>query len=247
MDITTNPTSQPIERFQAAITALRAEHGRGGLDSARRREAALIEGLKAYAGLYGRDLFGIYAIDANGELCFQVRHPTKREPTCGAFGLPIGTDLGRIETRCGSSPMRYPFPAESGWTRLNHFAAERLLELVADDFATGRRHAMDKLAHAIEELGGNLRPGWEIEVTTGAVVSNLRMRHSTLDEEGKIRDAEVPVRVTPGTIEIASKAHRVADLDEDSLQAALLHALAHEGWEPPAVAPTPAATKGPSA
>lgn len=246
MNITTT-TEEPMQRFEAAINALQAEHGKGGLDSARRREAALIDGLKAYAALYGKTLFGIYAIDSNGELAFNVRSLTLREPNCGAYGLAIATDLGRIETRCGSSPMQYPFPAESGWTRLNHFAAERLLMLVADDFATGRRHAMDTLAHAIEDLGGNLRPGWEVEVATGAVMSNLRMRHSTLDEEGKIRDAVIPVRVTASTIEIAGQAHRIADLHDDDLQAALLHALAHEGWEPPAPQVATNAVKGPSA
>lgn len=148
-----------------AVARVDAEKGVGGLQSGRRREAALLDGLEAWAALNGRAIaFGYRAIDANGEFCFQIanQHGALGRTKFEGWGVGMAADLGRVPTRCGQTAGQTNVLPENSWTRLNHFDAERLLRLVAADLALGRREAMS-LVHAVAAEMGAFVHGWRVQ------------------------------------------------------------------------------------
>lgn len=102
-------------------------------DDARRRENALADGLRKLAAANGIQFREPLSIDGNGEFHLAVSNETaqdsKHDP-CGGFGEVIArllNDSGGART--GIQPTRYMSP-ENGWCRLNHFAAQSILEKV---------------------------------------------------------------------------------------------------------------------
>lgn len=172
MDNVNGPAAAAGEKLMDAHTRLQAERGKGGWDSARRRENALQDGLVALAALHGRDL-PVCSYQSTGEFSLALILPSTYPDPAPTFGVGFAADLGRVQTRQGPvSNVHAPLP-EANWLRVNHFAAEQLVAAVAEDLSTGRRAAIEALYGALERAGGYMRDGFRADETgalTGSVV-----------------------------------------------------------------------------
>ncbi len=94
-----------------------------------RREIALAEGLRRLAAANGIKFREPLQIDSNGEFSLAVVGSDPQHPNaCGKFGETIAALLNESGgARCGILPTKY-HSAENGWCRLNHFAAQSILE-----------------------------------------------------------------------------------------------------------------------
>ena len=114
----------------------RYAHGGAGstllpLPEGRRREAALADGLQQLAARCGIKLREPLQIDSNGEFHLAVSNGTDcdgpKDP-CGRWGEEFAALLNWSKgARCGYAPTQHHAP-ENGWCRLNHFAAQAMLE-----------------------------------------------------------------------------------------------------------------------
>ena len=118
-----------IEEIQDALVVARQEFESGDLKSvpySNRREVMIKAGLVSIAELCGVDLEAI-GIDANGE--YQLRALDPEFPQagyCGDFGQ-FAEILNPHKPRCGQMGTVAVLDADSGWCRLNHFGAEKLV------------------------------------------------------------------------------------------------------------------------
>lgn len=172
-----------------AHARLQAERGNGGWDSAKRREAALVDGLAALAALHGRDL-PVCSYQSTGEFSLALSLPRTYPDPAPTFGVGFAADLGRVETRQGVVPLAIAPGPESNWLFVNHFAAERLVAAVAEDLGTGRRAAIDALYGALERAGGRMLKGLQA-AADGALVGEVRP-----SVDGRHTDDPVAVDVT---------------------------------------------------
>ncbi len=235
----------PYDSLLYAANRLNAEAGQGGLESSRRREAALADGLNAIAAMAGRTWRGSRCINSNGEFELAIDHPGGRREDCGKFGVMLAMELGRIPTRCGiASITSTPLP-ENGWTRINHFDAARLIFLVESDLAIGRRGGMEAVANAIARLDGYARKGWEPsadDVDGVTALGAFKGRNAA----GEIAVVYIPVSVSLRLIRVGD-AHLPSTADTDAVAAALLANLRAQGLdvdEPGATQPTAQAAPG---
>lgn len=213
----------PYDSLLDAANRLNAEAGQGGLESSRRREAALADGLDAIAAMAGRTWRGSRYINSNGEFELAIEHPEGRPQECGTFGVALAMDIGRIPTRCGiASITSTPLP-ENGWTRINHFDAARLIFLVESDLAIGRRGGMEAVANAIARLDGYARNGWERSANDadGVTAMGAFMRRNAASELAVVY---IPVSVSLRLICVGDT-HLPATADADAVATALLAKL----------------------
>lgn len=91
------------------------------------RQAAILAAVRFMAKSFGVQLAPMHAIDANGEISI-VALDGDRDPSlgCGRFGGPFAALLNTANPRTGVMPGA-TLCSESGWCRLNHFEAEKLV------------------------------------------------------------------------------------------------------------------------
>ncbi|MBY0466250.1 MAG: hypothetical protein K2W33_15035 [Burkholderiales bacterium] len=135
--MTTSQASSP-STLAASIQSLQQAHldfqtqKISSLEHARQREAALAKALDLIALEHGVNLQKPLQIDSNGEfsiVALRPDGPVGQDPKihgCGHFCNGFNELLNAHNPRCGISPGATLFP-ESGWCRLNHFGAERLV------------------------------------------------------------------------------------------------------------------------
>jgi len=108
------------------------------VEKARRREKRIVEGLHNLAERSGKTLFPIHGIDANGEILFAVQSEGSEKQSspiayknevCGEFGEEIAELLNQVQVRNGIRPTKGHVWPEHGWVKLNHFEAEKLVNL----------------------------------------------------------------------------------------------------------------------
>lgn len=129
-------TAQPSSQFLDAMDALQQTQdafARGQVSAvlhAHERQAALGRALTALASIFGVRLQQPLYIDSNGEFSVVALKPSGEDPRfygCGAYGTELAALLTRHKGRTGAyGPAT--FEASSGWCRLNHFNAERLVK-----------------------------------------------------------------------------------------------------------------------
>ncbi|XAI97207.1 hypothetical protein [Dolichospermum phage Dfl-JY45] len=196
-----------------AYERLQAERGKGGWDSAQRRESALSDGLVALAALHGRDL-PVCSYQSTGEFSLALVLPRTYPDPAPTFGVGFAADLGRVETRQGTVPLAIGPGPESNWLFVNHFAAETLVAAVAEDFQTGRRAAVEALYGALERAGGRMLKGLHA-TADGALAGVVRP-----SADGRHTDEPVTVEVT-GAGELRIDGHAVNHADAVGMDAAI--------------------------
>lgn len=95
-----------------------------------KREAAIVDGLNALAGNFGKEIDFTY-IDANGELTFNIKGASRG--LGGEYGEELAALLSQVPRRTGISPTSSPVLPENNWCRINHFDAERLLKIAGEE------------------------------------------------------------------------------------------------------------------
>ncbi len=94
------------------------------------REKAIVDGLHALAGHFGKEIDYTY-IDANGELNFFIKGAS--QGLGGEYGEELAALLSQVPRRTGISATDAPVLPENNWCRINHFAAEKLLMLAGEE------------------------------------------------------------------------------------------------------------------
>lgn len=97
------------------------------------RAKALIEGLMALANACGKTIKNPLAIDSRGELNFNIDNDWPRNPDVQGYGIELAAWLGEVPTRTGENATQSGVLPESNWRRINHFDAEKLLRMVANN------------------------------------------------------------------------------------------------------------------
>lgn len=102
---------------------------RSSVEHSRHREAALVTALRAIALELGVTLQSPLAIDSRGEFHLVAMPADGSSPQYGTgpFGEAFAGLLNRYQPRTGINPGATLLP-ENGWCRLNHFAAEKLVQ-----------------------------------------------------------------------------------------------------------------------
>jgi hypothetical protein len=90
------------------------------------REAAIVEGLKALAEHFGKEIQFTY-IDSNGDFKFNIEGADRGH---GQFGEGLAAMLSKVATRTGSVATEGCVLAQNNWTFINHFQAEKLIKIV---------------------------------------------------------------------------------------------------------------------
>lgn len=210
----------PYDSLLNAANRLNAEAGQGGLESSRRREAALADGLNAIAAMAGRTWRGSRYIDSSGEFELAIAPPVGRPQERGTFGVMLAMDLGRVPTRPGGTRITTTPLPENSTTRINHFDAERLIFLVERDLAIGRRGGMEAVANAIAGLDGYARNGWDASADDADGVTALGA-FTGRNAAGEIAVANIPVSVSLRLICIGDS-QLPATAEADAVATALL-------------------------
>jgi hypothetical protein len=94
-----------------------------------KRCALLVEGLNNLAEHF--NFPAVIRYESTGEYTFngnKGRHP---EDACSPFGEELAAWLSTIPTRTGTQASKGHVMAQNGWTRINHFDAEKLLNNIA--------------------------------------------------------------------------------------------------------------------
>ena len=98
-----------------------------------RRQQALADGLRRLAAANGIKFREPLQIDSNGEFSLAVSNGTDRDGPqdgCGEFGEVIAELVNKSGgARTGIHPTKH-MGANNGWCRLEHFAAQSILEKV---------------------------------------------------------------------------------------------------------------------
>jgi hypothetical protein len=94
-----------------------------------KRCALLIEGLTVLANHFNFPAAIRY--EATGEYTFYGNKGTHPENPCKPFGDELAAWLNTIPTRTGIQASKGYVIAQNGWTRINHFDAEQLLNNIA--------------------------------------------------------------------------------------------------------------------
>lgn len=196
-------------RILDAVNRLRAERGQGGLDSSRRREAALLDGVRAIADWHGVPLQPIGHFDSRGEVMLStVPSRAAPEQSQPGWGVGFAADLARVQWRTGTVPMQgvAPLPDSKGaWAYLGHFAAEALIYSFAKDLETGQRPLIDALYDLLERTGGYVRRTGVDEATGDRVLTIWPGRNAAADLAIEI---EVPAWAPHANVE-----DNIADLE----------------------------------
>lgn len=91
------------------------------------RSAAICAAVKAMARSFGVQL-GPLSIDSLGELSVvAVRAGAAGLPGCGQFGGPFAARLNTANPRTGVQYGSAQLHSQSGWCKINHFDAEKLV------------------------------------------------------------------------------------------------------------------------
>ncbi len=94
------------------------------------REKAIIEGLHALAGHFGKEI-DFTCIDANGELNFFIKGAS--QGLGGGVRRGSGRALVPGAAPHGVSATTASVLPENNWCRINHFAAEKLLKIAGEE------------------------------------------------------------------------------------------------------------------
>jgi hypothetical protein len=120
----------------STTTISRYAHGGAGSTLApwpesQRRAAAIADGLRQLAKRCGITLREPLTIDSNGEFSLAVSNGTERDgecDPCGQWGAGFAAHLNASGgARCGIYPTTHHHE-RGGWRRINHFAAQVMLE-----------------------------------------------------------------------------------------------------------------------
>jgi len=88
------------------------------------------------------DFFGFPAsvrYESTGELTFNGTRGRRNDSPCKPFGEPLAQLLNTIPTRTGVIASQGHVMAQNGWTRINHFEAEKLLRYAAQKHISAER------------------------------------------------------------------------------------------------------------
>ena len=140
--MTTATLCSPFEQAMSALHAAHAAFSRAELSSvafAHARESALAQALTSLADSLGVKLQQPLQIDSRGEFSIVALNARAENPQfygCGTFGPELAALLTQHKGRTGAfGPCT--FEAGSGWCRLNHFDAERLVTAHAQALSEG--------------------------------------------------------------------------------------------------------------
>jgi hypothetical protein len=109
------------------------------------REQAIIDGLHALAGHFGKEIDYTH-IDANGELNFFIKGAS--QGLGGEYGEDLAALLSQVPRRTGVSATTSAVLPENNWCRINHFEAEKLLKIAGEEIFgidgpnSGAKHSM---------------------------------------------------------------------------------------------------------
>lgn len=136
MDSRGNVTPRPkVDRFFYVKEAVRAideaQNAGKPVQIGDARQKALIDGLLALGKACGKTIKNPLAIDARGELNFNIDNDWPRNPDVQGYGIELAAWLGEVPTRTGENATQSGVLPESNWRRINHFDAEKLLRMVA--------------------------------------------------------------------------------------------------------------------
>jgi hypothetical protein len=117
--------------FEEAINNLwNLDHSLKPVQLGDAREKAIVNGLHALAAVFGKEIDYTF-IDANGELNFNILGAAQGRG--GEYGEDLAALLSQVPRRMGISPTTSPMLPQNNWCRINHFDAERLLNIAAEE------------------------------------------------------------------------------------------------------------------
>jgi len=205
----------PEEKIKDAAQRALAEQGQGGLDSSRRREAAIGDGLEGIAALHGREFQAVRYIDSRGEVSLalkQEKHWARSDADNPTYGVGLAADLSRVLTRTGIVANPGIGRAKHcNWCFVNHFEAERLILTLAAEVNTPVRDGINAVHAALEATGGYISVvggSWQPTADSG--------RKAAVVPNGTVNcEAAMNVQISAlGGIEIEGVVIRQAELED---------------------------------